>query len=79
MTGSAPTNGVSDFELRQRFSTTIELPGDTGANNNNSAVVSFVQGNNAPSGGTAPSGTATTSVSGGGGFVGGTSRPTPTT
>jgi hypothetical protein len=81
MTGSAPppaSGGISDFELRQRFNTTIQLAGYTGATNNNSAVVSFVQGNNTPSGGTAPSGTATNNVSGGGGgFVGVTSCPTP--
>ena len=80
MTGSAPTpanGGLSDFELDQMFGTTIELPGYTGANNNDDAVVSFVQGQNTPSGGTAPSGTVTNNVSGGGGgFING-SCPTP--
>jgi hypothetical protein len=77
MTGSAPTpanGGISDFELDQGFSTTIELPGYTGGSGDTNAVVSFIQAHNI-SGGT-PSGTATVSGSGGG-FVGGASCPAP--
>jgi hypothetical protein len=60
------TNGGTDFRLRQRQSTTVYLPGYTGANNDNSAVVTFVQGNN----GGAPTGSATNTVPTGGGFQG---------
>jgi hypothetical protein len=81
MTGSAPSaasGGLADFFLWQKISTTIELPGYTGADNNDNAVVSFVVGNNTPMGGSAPSGMAQDNVAGGGhGFVGGTSCPTP--
>jgi uncharacterized repeat protein (TIGR01451 family) len=63
--GSGPF-GSDDFNLRQRFATTIRLPGYAGANNNTAAVIGFVQGNNTG----VEDGTAT--VSGlGGGFVGG--------
>lgn len=79
MTGSAPSpasGGISDFEVDQEFGTKVELPGYTGANNNDAAVVSFVQGNNNASG--TPSGTATDNVSGGGGgFVGGSGCAAP--
>ena len=79
MTGSAPSpasGGISDFEVDQEFGTKVELPGYTGANNNDAAVVSFVQGNNNASG--TPSGTATNNVSGGGGgFVGGSGCAAP--
>jgi hypothetical protein len=63
----------NDFRLRQRQSTTVRLPGYTGANNNNAAVVTFVQGNN----GTTPTGIASNTVAtGGGGFTGsGTTCP----
>ncbi|HEY0408336.1 MAG TPA: Ig-like domain-containing protein [Pyrinomonadaceae bacterium] len=59
---------IADINLRQRMITTVRLPGYGGANNNNAAVVSFIQGQN-----TGPeSVTATNTVStGGGGFVGG--------
>lgn len=45
LSGSGGNNGGSDtdFRLRQRFNTTINLPGYMGANNNTAAVVSFVQ------------------------------------
>lgn len=79
MAGSAPSaasGGISDFELDQEFGTTIELPGYAGANNNDSAVVSFVQGKN--NSGAAPTGTATDNVAGGGGgFKGGSGCATP--
>jgi hypothetical protein len=78
MTGNSITGsgafGGADFRLRQRMLTTVRLPGYAGANNDNAAVVAFVQGNN---GGT-PSGSAANTVStGGGGFVGGAGCPTP--
>ncbi|MDX6694929.1 MAG: hypothetical protein QOF02_2532 [Blastocatellia bacterium] len=67
-------NGGTDFQLRNRFSTTDRLPGYAGANNNNAAVVAFIQGQNA--GG--PTGTASNNVAGGsGGFVGGAACTTP--
>jgi len=79
MTGSAPSaasGGISDFEVDQEFGTKVELPGYSGADNNDAAVVSFVQGNNNASG--TPSGTATDNVSGGGGgFVGGSGCAAP--
>jgi uncharacterized repeat protein (TIGR01451 family) len=63
--GSGPF-GSDDFNLRQRFATTIRLPGYAGATNNTAAVIAFVQSNNTG----IEDGTAT--VSGlGGGFVGG--------
>jgi hypothetical protein len=73
MTGSGPAPGF-DFRLRQRFLSTVRLPGYASANNNNAAVTAFVQGNN---GGT-PTGQVTNTVStGGGGFVGGAACPLP--
>jgi hypothetical protein len=73
ITGSGAFGGT-DFRLRQRFLTTVRLPGYAGANNDNPAVVTFEQGNN---GGT-PTGSAANTVStGGGGFVGGAGCPTP--
>lgn len=67
------TDGGTDFRLRQRQSTTVRLPGYAGANNDNAAVVSFIQGRN---GGT-PTGSATNTVPTGGGFVGGVPCNTP--
>lgn len=70
--GSGADNGGlsgSDFRLQQRQNTTIRLPGYTGANNSEAAVVAFVQGNNS-SGGT-PTGLASHTAGSGGGFVGG--------
>ena len=65
LTGSGAAGGT-DFRLRQRFATTVRLPGYTGANNDNASVTSFVQGrNNGP-----PTGSVTNTVStGGGGFL----------
>lgn len=63
--GSGPF-GSDDFNLRQRFATTIRLPGYGGANNDTAAVITFVQGNNTG----IEDGTATVSGAGGG-FVGG--------
>jgi hypothetical protein len=70
ITGSS-ANGATDFRLRERFATTVRLPGYAGANNNNAAVVTFVQGNN---GGT-PTGTVANNVPTGAGYVGGAPCP----
>jgi len=70
ITGSS-ANGATDFRLRERFATTVRLPGYAGANNNNAAVVTFVQGNN---GGT-PTGLVANNVPTGGGYVGGAPCP----
>jgi hypothetical protein len=60
--------GATDIRLRQRFSTTIRLPGYAGANNDTTAVAAFVSGNNV--GG--PTVSAIHNVGGGGfGYVGG--------
>jgi hypothetical protein len=64
----AGANGSTDFRVRQRLLTTVHLPGYAGANNNDAAVISFIQGRNTGS----PSGAADNNVAGGGGgFVGG--------
>jgi hypothetical protein len=63
------TDGGTDFRLRQRQSTTVRLPGYGGANNDDAAVVSFVQANN-NAGGT-PTGSANNTVPTGGGWIGG--------
>jgi Bacterial Ig domain len=66
--------GGTDFRLRQRQLTTVRLPGYAGANNDNAAVVAFVQANQAG----APTGAAANTVAtGGGGFVGGAACPQP--
>jgi VCBS repeat-containing protein len=70
--GSGP--GVdTDIRLRQRFNTTIRLPGYGGANSDATAVNSFVAGNNP--------GADVSSVNnvggGGGGFIGGAACTTP--
>lgn len=66
ITGSGRNGGV-DFRIRQRQSTTVRLPGYAGANSDNTAVVSFIQGKLVvPSTGSAANDLAT----GGGGFVG---------
>ena len=70
ITGSS-ANGASDFRLRERFATTVRLPGYVGAINDNPAVVSFVQGNN---GGT-PTGTVANNVPTGSGYIGGAPCP----
>src|SRR5436190_8994031 len=73
ITGSS-ANGSTDFRLRQRFNTTIRLPGYGGAAGDTTAVVIFVEGNN---GGT-PTGSATVAFpTTGGGFAGGSACPTP--
>lgn len=75
ITGSGSGGAAgTDFRLRQRMLTTVQLPGYAGANSDNAAVTTFVQTNNPP----APTGLVQNTVStGGGGFVGGASCPTP--
>ena len=74
MAGSAGAGGVSDFRVRQRFFTTVRLPGYAGLAGDTAAVVAFVQGNNPG----AETGSATANFPlGGGGFVGGAACATP--
>ena len=70
-------NGDADIRLRQRFLTTVELPGYAGANNDTAAVNAFVAANNDPAGATpAPTVSSAQNVAGGGGgFIGGTATP----
>ena len=73
LSGSGANVGT-DFRLRQRQSTTVRLPGYGGANNDNTAVVTFISGINT----TSPTGLASNTVgTGGGGFVNGAVCPTP--
>jgi hypothetical protein len=66
--------GAADIRLRQRFATTIRLPGYSGANSDDAAVESFVAGNNVG----APVVDATNNVAGGGGgFPGGAACTLP--
>jgi hypothetical protein len=65
------TGVVDDFRLRQRFSTTIRLPGYAGASTDTAAVVTFVGGNNGGAAGSAAV------QAPGGGFVAGASCSTP--
>ena len=74
----AGTNGAdptaTDFRVRQRFSTTVRLPGYVGLAGDTTAVVAFVKANN----GVTPTGSATAAFPAtGGGFVGGAACPTP--
>jgi uncharacterized repeat protein (TIGR01451 family) len=64
-TGSG-AGGSDDFRVRQRFSTTVRLPGYAGANTDTTAVVNFIKGRNSAG----ASGSATTQAPGGG-FIGG--------
>jgi hypothetical protein len=70
--GSGPA-ADTDVRLRQRFNTTIRLPGYGGGNSDTTAVNSFVAGNNAGS----DVSSAHNVGGGGGGFVGGAACPTP--
>jgi Bacterial Ig domain/Cadherin-like domain len=72
ITGSG-ANGGTDFRLRQRQSTTVKLPGYVGANTDDTAVVTFVAGQQL----VGASGLASHNVPPGGGFVGGAACPTP--
>jgi hypothetical protein len=66
--------GFDDFRVRQRFNTTVRLPGYGGAAGDTAAVVAFIQANNPG----AESGSATVDFPAtGGGFVGGAACPTP--
>ena len=71
LTGSGALGGT-DFRLRQRFATTVRLPGYADTNTNTAAVVAFVSGQNGGA-----SGTASVTVPPGGGFVGGAACPQP--
>src|SRR5205085_162316 len=67
MQGSG-ANGGTDFRVRQRFNTTVRLPGYGGANTDDAAVIAFIQARNPGS----ETGSATHDLTtGGGGFVGG--------
>jgi Fe-S cluster assembly iron-binding protein IscA len=68
MVGSGDGVGSgTDFRFRQRQNTTVYLPGYGGANNNDAAVVTYVQNRNAGT----PTGTVTNTVGlGGGGYLG---------
>jgi hypothetical protein len=69
--GSAGSPGVDpDIRLRQRFNTTIKLPGYAGGNSDTAAVNTFVAQNNDPV--STPTVTSAHNVGGGGGgYVGG--------
>ncbi|HUK36460.1 MAG TPA: Ig-like domain-containing protein, partial [Vicinamibacterales bacterium] len=67
LTGTG-ANGSTDIRLRQRQATTVSLAGYVGANNDNTAVQTYVQSQN---GGT-PTVSAANTVPTGGGFTGGT-------
>ncbi|HEX8246311.1 MAG TPA: hypothetical protein VF541_22600, partial [Longimicrobium sp.] len=74
ITGSGSGGAAgTDFRLRQRFLTTVRLPGYAGANGDAAAVTAFEQARN---GGT-PTGLAQHTVPTGGGFVGGAGCPQP--
>jgi hypothetical protein len=60
--------GGQDIRLRQRFATTVRLPGYGGANNDNAAVQTYVLNRNNNSGSTTAS-AANTVATGGGGFL----------
>ena len=76
--GTGISLGEPDFELDQFGKTTYELPGYGGGHFDTNAVTTFVQGNNTPGGGSAPSGFVTDDTTdGGAGFVGGSSCPAP--
>ena len=49
ITGSGK-NGSNDFRVRQRFLTTVRLPGYGGGNQDTAAVVTFLQGRNSGNG-----------------------------
>jgi hypothetical protein len=70
ITGSG-ANGATDFRLRERFATSVRLPGYAGANNDNAAVTAFVQANN----GGSPTGLVANNVPTGAGYIGGAPCP----
>jgi hypothetical protein len=63
-----PLGGGQDVRLRQRQATTIRLPGYSGANNDNTAVETFVANNNTANG--TPTVIASNTVPTGGGYTG---------
>jgi uncharacterized repeat protein (TIGR01451 family) len=69
--GVTPPNNA-DIRLRQRQSTTVRLPGYGGANNDNTAVVTYLTGRN-----TLTTAAASNTVPTGGGFVGGAACTAP--
>ena len=62
---TSPNN--QEFRLRQRIITTVQLPGYTQANDNNTLVPNFIRSNNTGSGGNGV--VSNTVATGGGGFV----------
>jgi len=79
MTGSSPSGaggGIDDFEFDQTGNGIFRLPGYTGGSTDANAVVSFIQNQNTPSGGSPPSGDTFTQGTGGI-FFDTTSCPTP--
>jgi len=42
------SGGATDVRLRQRFDTRVNMPGYTGAPNDSAAIISYIQGLNAP-------------------------------
>jgi hypothetical protein len=72
-TGSAKAPpSDTDIRLRQRFSTTIRLPGYSGAASDTAAVNTFVANNNDPAGATPPPTVSSVqNTPTGGGYVGG--------
>src|SRR5262249_40220890 len=79
LTNSGIAGSDSDYRVRQRFATTVRLPGYSGTTTDTAAVVSFVDGNNVITQ-PAPGGTATVDApTTGGGFVGGAActQPSP--
>lgn len=71
--GSTSPNN-QEFRLRQRQSTTVKLPGYAGANNNDAAVVTYIQGRNTVTSG---NGAASNTVPTGGGYIGGAACTQP--
>ncbi|MFN7938359.1 MAG: Ig-like domain-containing protein [Bryobacteraceae bacterium] len=70
--------GGGDIRVRQRFVTTVTLPGYSGSNNDNAAVVTYLGGRNTLV--NSPTATATNEIGvtvGAGGFVGGASCTQP--
>ena len=65
-------NGGTDFRVRQRFSTTVRLPGYVGGATDTAAVVAFIQGRNTG----AETGSATVQAPGPG-FLGGGACASP--
>ena len=78
LTNSGITGSDSDYRVRQRFDTTVRLPGYVGALRDAAAVVTFIDSNNiitAPP----PGGTASVEPVTGGGYPGGAACTQPST